>query len=196
MTREKLLNVIARESDRLASIVNDILWASRLDADTMHLTIQSCDADELARSVIDAAEVHRPETSSSPSSSAATCRRSPETRTRSGRCSATWSTTRSSTRRKAAPSPSSSREEPRSSGSSSTTRGSGFRPAEQQRIFEKFYRLDPNLTEGVGGTGLGLYICRELVRRMDGRIWVVSPRPDGRGSTFCFELPAAETGRP
>jgi signal transduction histidine kinase len=68
-------------------------------------------------------------------------------------------------------------------------RGLGIPVAEQGRIFEKFYRLDPNLTRGVGGTGLGLYICKELVRRMGGQIWVES-RPGG-GSVFTFELPAA-----
>jgi signal transduction histidine kinase len=67
--------------------------------------------------------------------------------------------------------------------------GLGIPPAEQRRVFEKFYRLDPNMTRGVGGTGLGLYICRELVRRMEGRIWVESPGL-GRGSTFVVELPA------
>jgi signal transduction histidine kinase len=66
--------------------------------------------------------------------------------------------------------------------------GIGIPPHEQRRIFEKFYRLDPNLTRGVGGTGLGLYICRELVRRMGGRIWVASRQDEG--STFYFELPA------
>jgi signal transduction histidine kinase len=67
--------------------------------------------------------------------------------------------------------------------------GLGIPPAEQSRIFEKFFRLDPNLTRGVGGTGLGLYICRELVHRMSGRIWVAS---DGkRGSAFFVELPVA-----
>ena len=65
----------------------------------------------------------------------------------------------------------------------------GIPPAEQDRIFEKFFRLDPNLTRGVGGTGLGLYISRELVLRMNGRIWVDS---DGRtGSSFFLELPVA-----
>ena len=67
--------------------------------------------------------------------------------------------------------------------------GLGIPPAEQGHIFEKFFRLDPNLTRGVGGTGLGLYICRELVQRMHGRIWVTS---DGRrGSSFFVELPVA-----
>ena len=65
--------------------------------------------------------------------------------------------------------------------------GLGIPAAEQRRIFEKFFRLDPDMTRGIGGTGLGLYICRELVRRVDGRIWVES---DGRtGSTFHVEIP-------
>ena len=45
------------------------------------------------------------------------------------------------------------------------------------------------MTRGIGGTGLGLYICRELVRRLDGRIWVEAN--NGKGSTFIVELPAA-----
>jgi signal transduction histidine kinase len=69
--------------------------------------------------------------------------------------------------------------------------GLGIPREEQSRIFEKFYRLDPDMKQGIGGTGLGLYICRELVRRVDGRIWVES---DGtHGSTFIVEIPR-ETG--
>jgi two-component system sensor histidine kinase VicK len=65
--------------------------------------------------------------------------------------------------------------------------GIGIPRPEHERIFEKFYRLDPDLTRGVGGTGLGLYICREVIRRMGGRIWVQSR--EGKGSTFFFDLP-------
>src|SRR5919202_4859625 len=49
--RVGLLEVIAGEADRLARIVNDILWASRLESGTMQLAIQSCDARSLAETV-------------------------------------------------------------------------------------------------------------------------------------------------
>ena len=67
--------------------------------------------------------------------------------------------------------------------------GPGIPPGEQQRIFEKFYRSDAQQTLGPGGTGLGLYISRELVRRMEGRLDVSSA--PGRGATFVVELPRA-----
>jgi signal transduction histidine kinase len=67
--------------------------------------------------------------------------------------------------------------------------GLGIPPEDQDRIFEKFHRLDPDMRRGVGGTGLGLYICRELIEHMEGRIWVESE--PGKGSTFMFELPLA-----
>jgi len=67
--------------------------------------------------------------------------------------------------------------------------GIGIPPAEQDAVFEKFYRGDPQHLSVPGGTGLGLYICRELVQRMGGSIGVRS-RP-GEGSTFWFDLPKA-----
>jgi two-component system sensor histidine kinase SenX3 len=72
-----------------------------------------------------------------------------------------------------------------------TDHGIGIAAGEQQAIFEKFYRVDPHLTETPGGTGLGLYICRELAERMHGKIAVESE--PGRGSTFALELPRAST---
>ncbi|MGN6432124.1 MAG: ATP-binding protein [Gaiellaceae bacterium] len=65
--------------------------------------------------------------------------------------------------------------------------GIGIPSTEQQAIFEKFYRVDPEQTRGGGGTGLGLYISRELARRMNGEIFVDSE--PSHGSTFVLELP-------
>ena len=72
--------------------------------------------------------------------------------------------------------------------------GLGFPSSEHDRIFDRFYRLDPHLTRSVGGTGLGLYICRELVRRLGGRI-SVSSEP-GQGSTFFVDLAVGRFRRP
>lgn len=65
--------------------------------------------------------------------------------------------------------------------------GIGIPTAERERVFDKFRRLDPNLTRGVSGAGLGLYLCRELVQLMHGRIRLEST--GGQGSTFVIELP-------
>jgi signal transduction histidine kinase len=69
--------------------------------------------------------------------------------------------------------------------------GIGIPEEERQRIFQKFTRLDPQMTRGIGGTGLGLYICHEIVTQLGGGIWVRGN--EGRGSTFGFEIPIAET---
>jgi signal transduction histidine kinase len=64
--------------------------------------------------------------------------------------------------------------------------GPGIAPADQPRVFEKFFRADPQLVHAPGGTGLGLYISRELANRMGGRLEVASE--PGTGSTFILEL--------
>jgi signal transduction histidine kinase len=65
--------------------------------------------------------------------------------------------------------------------------GIGIKPADQERIFEKFHRLDADMSRGVGGSGLGLYISRELVTRMGGTLTVTSV--PAAGSTFTVSLP-------
>jgi signal transduction histidine kinase len=67
--------------------------------------------------------------------------------------------------------------------------GPGVPRADQERIFEKFFRGDPHLSRSPGGTGLGLYISRELTHRMGGSLDVRSE--PGSGATFVVELPPA-----
>jgi signal transduction histidine kinase len=64
-------------------------------------------------------------------------------------------------------------------------RGPGVPPDERDRIFEKFYTKSAD--KALAGLGLGLFICRELVRLHGGRIWLEDR--DGGGSCFCFTLP-------
>lgn len=66
--------------------------------------------------------------------------------------------------------------------------GRGIPPEELDRVFERFYRLDPKLRSGIRGTGLGLYISRELVERMGGSL-TVSSTP-GVETAFTLHLPA------
>jgi len=67
--------------------------------------------------------------------------------------------------------------------------GIGIPAQQQQLIFSRFARTDNARAYGIGGTGLGLYLCRELVERHGGRIWFESV--EGQGSTFFMALPLA-----
>lgn len=74
--------------------------------------------------------------------------------------------------------------------------GPGIPPAEQPLLFEKFTRLKRDLASTVRGTGLGLYICKQLVDKMGGHIWVESSGRPGEGSCFRFTLPATSKTAP
>ena len=185
--KEKLLEVIAEESNRLSEIVSDLLLASQLDTAKLQATVEPCDPRAITQLEVDAALTHLPanvvlelEAPAELPAVAADAgqlrqvvsnlienavKYSPDGGTVTVALAATDRHVRFSI----------------------SDEGLGVPPAEQRRIFEKFFRLDPDMTRGIGGTGLGLYICRELVRQVDGRIWVES---DGRtGSTFHVEIP-------
>ena len=70
--------------------------------------------------------------------------------------------------------------------------GPGIPPAERERIWERFWRLERDRGSAVAGTGIGLAVVRELAALHGGRAWVEEP-PDGRGrgARFALELPAA-----
>jgi PAS domain S-box-containing protein len=192
--RERFISLISDESERLSRIVNDILLANQLDADRLDVEIEPFDPGELVERVVEAARMHMqpggaidveiPEASVIVEADREKARQvlvnlvenaikySPD----GGRIVAGVDPGETSVRFFV------------------SDQGMGIPEQELDRIFDKFYRLDPEMTRGIGGTGLGLYICSELVRRMGGRIWARSKK--GEGSEFSFELPLAEAAIP
>ncbi len=71
--------------------------------------------------------------------------------------------------------------------------GSGVPLEEQNRLFERFVRLERDMNSPTRGAGLGLYICRQLIEAMGGTIWVQSTGQTGEGSFFFFTLRLASS---
>jgi PAS domain S-box-containing protein len=186
----KLLQVIVEESSRLADIVNDLLLASQLDAGKLEVRIGECDAGALTKSVVDAARTHLPKGVTVELERPA--RDLPTVAADEGQLRQVLGNLIDNAVKY---SPDGGGVRIRLESAEEYVRwivsdeGLGIPSAERGRIFEKFYRLDPDMTRGIGGTGLGLYISRELVRRINGRIWV-EPN-DGRGSVFYVEIPVS-----
>jgi len=72
--------------------------------------------------------------------------------------------------------------------------GPGIEPRHRERIFERFYRVDPGRSRDMGGTGLGLSIVRHLVQQMGGAVGVDPAEP--HGAVFWIELPVARADEP
>jgi two-component system phosphate regulon sensor histidine kinase PhoR len=189
--RERFVSLIVDESERLGRIVNDILLANQLDVGNLELRSELFDPGDLVERVVEAARAHAPssitiEVAAGPPAPAIPSDRD---RVRQVLVNLVENAIKYS--------PEGGRVEVGAVPDDRMVRffvrdeGLGIPEDEQRRIFDKFYRLDPHMTAGVGGTGLGLYICNELVRRMGGRIWVESNEP--QGSIFSFVIPAGES---
>jgi two-component system phosphate regulon sensor histidine kinase PhoR len=189
--RESLLDVIADESERLTRIAGDILLANTLDSDRLRLEREPVDLSGLTREVVDQMRTcfaEREDISirfSSPELDASVA----------GDADKLRQILMNLIENAVKYSPDGGEIEVGLESRDNRVRvvirdeGIGIPPGEEQRIFGKFYRVDPQLSRGVGGTGLGLYISRELVRRMQGRVSVASH--EGKGSTFFVDLPLA-----
>ena len=72
-----------------------------------------------------------------------------------------------------------------------TDTGPGIPKDDVPHLFQKFYRVDNSATRTIGGTGLGLFICKKIIELYNGKIWVESEV--GKGSTFYINLPRMNT---
>jgi signal transduction histidine kinase len=188
-TRRSLLAIVTSEAGRLGRLLDDVLWASRLDTGHEEFTIRPTDGEHVAREVLEGSQPRLPEGLTIDLEAQESLPRvaADADKLRQVLLNLVENAIKYS--------PAGGRVTMLVQRSGEFVRfsvrdeGLGIPVHERERIFEKFHRLDPELTGGVGGTGLGLYVCRELVERMGGEIWVRSS--GGRGSTFAFELPAA-----
>jgi PAS domain S-box-containing protein len=185
----RLLDVVAQESDRLAQIVNDVLLASHLDSGQLKLRIDTVDAAKVTKNVVEAARTHLPE---GVTLNLTAPKRLPpvaadEQQLRQVLVNLVENAVKYSP--EGGPVEVTLDRGDRGILWAVSDEGLGIPASERRRVFEKFYRLDPDMIGGIGGTGLGLYICRELVHRLDGRIWVEAN--NGKGSTFFVEIPSA-----
>jgi signal transduction histidine kinase len=186
--RELLLSIIERETERLSAIVGQILLADQLGSDTFRVDSKACDLRGLAEEVVTSARVRAPEgiAVELEAPPALPTVHADEAKLRQVLVNLVENAIKYS--------PEGGNIQVRLEASNGNGRidvrdpGIGIALGDQERIFEKFTRLDPGLTRGVGGTGLGLYITKELIARMGGTISVSST--PGAGSTFTVELPA------
>jgi PAS domain S-box-containing protein len=186
---DRFLEIIVSETERLTAIVSQILLAGQLEEGRVDVTTSATDLRSLAESVLDSARLRTPEEI--------------ELRLEQNGAPAMALADEDKLRQvlvnlldnaiKYSPDGGDVVVELAGghgrAGLTVRDRGLGIPPGEQERIFEKFYRLDPALTRGVGGSGLGLFISRELVSRMGGSLTVRSQ--PGEGAAFVVDLPAA-----
>jgi PAS domain S-box-containing protein len=187
--RERFISMIVDESERLAAIVNQILLANQLEVGRLDLVTEPFDAADLLERVVESARTHAPShiTFDVQVVDGVLPVAADKDRARQVLVNLVENAVKYS--------PGGGRIELGLEPEDGMVlfrvadQGLGIPADEQRRIFEKFYRLDPNMTQGIGGTGLGLYICSELVERMGGHIWLESE--EGKGSAFFFQLPSA-----
>jgi signal transduction histidine kinase len=183
--RRSLAEMIASQASRLTNIVNELLLARRLDRGEIELEHEAVDVAELSRTTIEAMRAQLPEDVAVEVDVAEGVDRAAGD---AGRIQQVLVNLVDNAVKDGGSDVRVRVEQGREAIRILVTdSGPGIEPAEQQRIFEKFYRVDPQLRRAPGGTGLGLYISRELVDRMGGTL-TVSSRP-AAGATFVMELP-------
>jgi signal transduction histidine kinase len=187
--RRQLLEMIGAQGTRLTKIAEDLLIASRLDRDELRLERDHVDMSDLVRTAVEHMREYVPDsisltarTDSNGIAALGDRHRIEQVLVNLIDNAVKYSPAGGDVSVSTAALPDGVRVEVRDN-------GIGIPASEQGSVFEKFYRGSLEGERVRAGTGLGLYICRELVQRMGGTIGVESDH--GKGSTFYFELPRA-----
>ena len=185
--RHQLLEMIGAQGTRLTQITEEVLLANRLDRGDLHIDSERVDLSQLVSHAVETMRHDTPESISLSAANGAAEAIGDRDRIEQVLVNlidnaVKYSPDGGEVVVSTVPAAASVRVEV-------ADQGIGIAPAEQEAVFEKFYRGDPQHRAVPGGTGLGLYICRELVQRMGGTIGVRSRA--GEGSTFWFDLPKA-----
>ena len=190
--QETLLRMIEQESEHLVQIVDQLLISAQLDRGAVHLGESDVDVRDLCRRVVDSARVRADGRNvillQMPTEMATL--RCDEGLLRQVLVNVVENALKYS--------PGGARidvlvkDDPEWVRIDVADEGIGIPATEQERIFEKFYRVDAAMSRGVGGSGLGLYISREIVLQMGGTLTVRSA--GGTGSTFSIVLPREPAG--
>jgi PAS domain S-box-containing protein len=187
--REQFLEMIEEQSERLSQIVDEILIASRLEGGEIPIELAPVDGVAVAREVVEVAARSAPAGFRIQLTADAAV---PPVQADADRLRQVLTNLVENAVKYAGESTAAHVLVAAHDGSVRFVvrdRGIGIPPGDHSRIFEKFYRVDVDMRHGVSGTGLGLYIVRELVDRMNGTIRVESA--EGEGSEFVVELPTS-----
>jgi signal transduction histidine kinase/CheY-like chemotaxis protein len=188
--QREFLGIVQENSNRLVSLINDILDISRIESGRVHLRVDPLDMTEIIQGVVDTfrtlaknSDVELMWVAEDPLPRAA------GDRDRIGQVLMNLV----SNAIKYSPGGGSVTIRARQDGEevivSVLDTGIGISPEDQEKLFTKFYRVDSSLTRDIGGTGLGLSICKSVVELLGGDVGCESKA--GQGSTFWFSLPTA-----
>jgi two-component system phosphate regulon sensor histidine kinase PhoR len=188
--RVRFLEIIRDHSRRLASLTEDLLKLSRIEADQMELEMRPIGVAELIEGCLDTTRLRAEQKQLAlevdcPSNL-------PPARGDRGRLAEVLQNLLDNAVQYTPPGGRirvSAREEPAQVVVTVSDNGIGIPQSDQSRIFERFYRVDAARSRELGGTGLGLAIARHIVEAHGGRIWVESTV--GQGSDFHFSIPIA-----
>jgi PAS domain S-box-containing protein len=187
-SQHEFLTIISDESDRLTSLINNLLDLSRIEAGSLKLTREKCDIQEMVKRAAkqahlmpgNAFEMHvetkLPRLYADPPRLESIFRNLIENAVKYGGENSRI------------------RVEAGRDGNDFLFRvmddGPGIPEKERQNIFESFYRVDDSLARLTSGAGLGLAICQGLVRAHGGKIWV---EPQAVGTCIAFTIPVKRT---